>query len=154
MKTILKNRYLIFLLRVALGVYFLYAASAKIIQPAEFATAIRDYQLIPDLLSNIPAVMIPWLEFYCGLFLLLGLFTSSAAVTAFTLMGVFTLAVVSALLRGLEIDCGCGVSLAGVQQVSWLKVAENAGIMAVLYWVAVVPARFAGLDRFRKSAGK
>lgn len=136
MTQILNNKYVILVLRMAAGFYFIYAAQSKIAFPAEFAEAIRAYQIIPDALSSIPAIIFPWIELYCGLFLIFGLFTQSSATIAAGLLFIFTVNVLIALFRGLEIDCGCGVSLTGVERVSWIKVIENSVIILILVLIS------------------
>ena len=52
-------------------------------------------------------VVLPWLELCSGVLLVTGLWLRASAGIATALFGVFTLAVLSALLRGLDISCGC-----------------------------------------------
>ena len=129
---ILENEYFHFVLRIFFGLFFIYASLDKISQPAEFSLAIRAYEIIPDSLSNLFAIFLPWIEFLCGLLLLSGLFIQSSLRVAIGLLLVFTLNILIAVLRGLEIDCGCGVSISGVAKVSWRKVVENICLIALL----------------------
>ncbi len=136
MKNIVQNKYLILILRLLLGGFLIYTAQAKIMHPTEFAQAIRSYEIIPDSMSMLPAIFFPWIEFFCGLFLILGLFTRSSAVLATSLLILFTLNVLIALLRGLEIDCGCGASIAGIEKVSWQKIVENS--VLILFFINII----------------
>jgi uncharacterized membrane protein YphA (DoxX/SURF4 family) len=137
MKSIITNKYIGLVLRIALGIFFIYSSQTKIMHPEAFAQAIRAYQILPDAISNIPAIFLPWLEFYLGLFLIVGYFTRTNAVAAISLLGIFMLLMLSAILRGLEIDCGCGVSLMGVTDASWLKITENL-ILSVLLFILLI----------------
>ena len=67
------------ILRLFLGLLFIYASIPKIADPAYFAAAVQNYQMIPDSLINVVAIILPWLEFVCGLLLLLGYWIRAAA---------------------------------------------------------------------------
>ena len=133
MKDFINNRYFIFILRLAAGLFFIYAGQSKIFHTTEFAQAIRAYDIIPDSLSTI---FLPWIELYCGIFLIAGFYTRSSASVAAGLLILFTINVFIALLRGLDIDCGCGASVSGIERVSWIKIVENSVIILVLFFVS------------------
>lgn len=103
----LSNR-VIGVLRFALGLVFLYASVGKILDPKSFAESLMAYQIFdsPRLIKYV-AVTLPWVEWFCGIFLVLGVFVRSVAVLTSLLLVTFVLAMVSALFRGLEINCGC-----------------------------------------------
>jgi putative oxidoreductase len=94
-------------LRTGLAILFLFAATTKLIDPAEFAQQIANYQLVPWPVAAILAVFLPALEFCLGLALLLGRLEKGALIWAATLLIIFTGALVTAVARGLSIDCGC-----------------------------------------------
>ena len=98
----------IWALRFLLGLVFLHASIGKILDPKSFAENLMAYQIFdsPGLIKYV-AVTLPWVEWFCGVFLLLGVFVRSVSVLTSTLLLVFVLGMVSALLRGLEINCGC-----------------------------------------------
>jgi uncharacterized membrane protein YphA (DoxX/SURF4 family) len=95
------------LARLILGVVFIYAGIDKIIHPAAFAEVIYNYQILPDYLINLTAIVLPWLELVVGLFLLLGLFREGSVFIVTGLMVVFLSAMIFNLARGLDIHCGC-----------------------------------------------
>ena len=132
MNKFFENEYFHFVLRISFGLFFIYASLDKISQPAEFALAIRAYEIIPDNLSNLPAIFLPWVELLCGLLLLSGLYIQSTLRISIGLLLIFTVNILIALLRGLEIDCGCGVSISGVAKVSWKKLLENLCLIILL----------------------
>ncbi len=103
----------LWVISIGLGLILTLAAHDKIMNPADFARAIRAYGLIPGLLSPIPAILLPWLELVCGVSLIFGIFRLAALHIAMFLFGLFAMVVGYALLMGLTIDCGCGVALAG-----------------------------------------
>lgn len=93
--------------RLIVGAIFVYASAGKIIDPSGFAQSIANYRLLPDLLVNISAIWLPWLELFVGVALLSGRLCKGAAALATLLMTAFTAAVASAYFRGLDISCGC-----------------------------------------------
>ena len=65
--------------RLIIGSVFIYAAIDKILDPYTFAADIRNYQILPDMFSNMLALILPWIELYCGLFLILGFYIRTSA---------------------------------------------------------------------------
>jgi uncharacterized membrane protein YphA (DoxX/SURF4 family) len=104
---IMDNRVVPFLIRVILGGIFIYAAAGKILYPEEFSEAIANYQLVPVIFTNLIAITLPWVELIVGLLLLNGFRTQSANVIIFLMICVFSVGAVQALIRGLDINCGC-----------------------------------------------
>jgi uncharacterized membrane protein YphA (DoxX/SURF4 family) len=51
--------------------------------------------------------MLPWTELIVGICLLAGLFVDGAALLSIIMMLVFILAISQAMLRGIDITCGC-----------------------------------------------
>ena len=150
MKELIDNKYIIFVLRLAAGFFFIYAAQSKLFNTAGFAQAIRAYEIIPDSLSTLPAIILPWIELYCGVLLLVGFYTRSSASLAVVLMILFTSNILIALLRGLDIDCGCGASISGVDRVSWSKIIENSFIILILFLISSRESFFLALENKRK----
>lgn len=151
MKNILNNKYFTFIVRLATGIFFVYAAQSKLMHTYEFGEAIRAYQIIPDYLSAIPAIFIPWIELYCGIFLIAGFYTRSSASVSAVLLIILTINILIALLRGLDIDCGCGISLFGIDHISWLKILENIVIIVILMYISRKDSFFLALDNRRKN---
>ena len=93
--------------RLILGAIFIYASIDKIVHPAAFAKAVYHYQLLPDALINLTAIVLPWLELILGIFLAFGLFREGSVSIVTLLLLVFFGAMVFNLARGLDIHCGC-----------------------------------------------
>jgi len=69
---------------------------------------VQGYQLLPPLLEEIVARMVPWLEVLLGIFLLLGLWLNWTLRACLALFAVFIVALSQAIVRGLPLeDCGC-----------------------------------------------
>jgi uncharacterized membrane protein YphA (DoxX/SURF4 family) len=131
--------------RFVLGVIFIYASLDKIQQPADFARVIQNYDMIPVILTNLAAIILPWLELYCGVFLIIGLFLRASAGMIATLMLLFIIAMATALIRGLEIDCGCyGME----SQISSGRILEDVGLLIMALYVTFFPGSKAACDNF------
>jgi uncharacterized membrane protein YphA (DoxX/SURF4 family) len=95
------------LCRIILGGVFIYASIDKIVHPHAFAKIIHNYQLLPDLLVTLPAIVLPWLEMISGLFLVAGIFRRASAVILSSMLLMFGTAITINLIRGITFDCGC-----------------------------------------------
>ena len=93
--------------RLVLGGVFVVAGALKVPDPAAAVRAVRAYQLLPEPLVGPVAFGLPVVEIAIGLALLAGVFVRTAAIASAVLLTVFVLAVASAWVRGLQIDCGC-----------------------------------------------
>ena len=94
-------------MQIALGAVFLAAAIPKIADPPAFAHMIYNYRLLPGVLVNALALVMPWVEFVVGLALVAGVWKREAALVAAALLVVFLGAIGWNLIRGHAIDCGC-----------------------------------------------
>ncbi len=119
------------LLRLALGGVFIAASVDKILHPAAFASIVRDYKVLPDALSNVTALVLPWLELVLGLQLLAGVWRASALVLANLLLLLFWTTLVVNYFRGLDVGCGC-FSTSADQQHSMLWYVVRDGLFIVL----------------------
>jgi len=95
------------LCRIVLGVVLIYASIDKISNPEDFGKIIYSYQLLPEEMINLTAIILPWLELITGLLLIFQLWIPGTVLLTNILFIVFITAILSALLRGLDIDCGC-----------------------------------------------
>ncbi len=93
--------------RVALGLVMVVAGALKISNPDEAVRAVQAYQILPSGIDQVVGYALPLVEIVIGLLLIIGLGTRIAAVLAGIFMVVFIVAVSSAWIRGLSIDCGC-----------------------------------------------
>lgn len=95
------------LLRIALGVLFVTAALPKIYNPPSFAHMIYNYKLVPGLLLNAMALVLPWVELFCGIALVLGIWKQTAAGIVLAMLLVFVAALGINVLRDNAVNCGC-----------------------------------------------
>ena len=127
-------RYLPATVRIALGVIFIYAALIKIADPVGFAGSVAAYQILPYFASYFAAAVLPFTELACGLLLVLGYRVRSGTLIIAGMNLVFMAALASAIVRGLDIDCGC-FKQGGEKTSPWVALARDAAFLAMAFVV-------------------
>ncbi len=125
--------------RLILGGVFLYAGFVKIGEPTGFAGSVAAYRLFPYFGNYLAAAVLPWLEALCGLLLISGYRTRAAASLVLLLILAFMVALVSTLVRGLDIDCGC-FRHGGEKTSAWTALARD-GMLLLMALVVLRGAR-------------
>jgi len=128
MKNILSSKYILLLSRFLLGMVFIAASVEKIALPEIFAVNVQAYQILPLSIVNLVALIIPWIELLCGVFLISGTFVRSSSFLLSALLSLFIIMLISAIMRGLIIDCGC-FGASSDSKVGWLRVIEDIGLL-------------------------
>lgn len=116
------------LLRVGLGLLFVYAASTKLADMGQFAEEIANYRMLPASLVPLLAAAVMGLEIVAGTLLVLGTATRASAAVLSALLLVFIVALSQALLRGVDLRCGC---FGGSDMATWGTVARDVAMLAV-----------------------
>jgi hypothetical protein len=117
----------------AIGVAGLFATAAipKILAPAEFASIIWRYDLLPDVAVNLTVLFLPWLELVCAIGLVC---IPRIRLEIYWLLGIllaaFTIATALNLLRGISAPCGCFGSASSDPPATWWHVLRNLGFLA------------------------
>lgn len=117
-------------LRVTLGAVFIYAAIPKIVDPVAFAGSVAAYRILPYFWNYAAAAVLPFLELICGTLLILGIRVRTGAIIIAALNVVFMAALASAMVRGLDIDCGC-FRQGGERTAPWVAFARDAVFLAM-----------------------
>lgn len=123
------------ILRIGLGLLFIYASAEKIYNPVGFADAIANYRILPAQLINPAALLLPWVEFLCGVLLVAGIFIKGSAMIVNTLMVIFIAAFFSSLYRGLDITCGCFSLESTAKHKIWVYILRDFVILTAGVWV-------------------
>lgn len=119
--------------QITIGVLFAIAGLAKVGDLSSFAGQIHNFRILPIAAENAMAMTLPWIEIVCALALVTGVRARAGSLLAAGMLVVFTAAVALALVRGLDIACGC-FGTADASRVGALKVLENVGMLA-LAWI-------------------
>ncbi len=104
---LLYDHRLALLCRLVLGVVFIISALGKLLDPQDFARATAAFRILPIQTVNLFAMVLPWVEMMCGALLIVNRKVPAAALILAGLNAMFILVIVSAMARGLDIDCGC-----------------------------------------------
>lgn len=135
--------------RMVLGVVFLVAGAEKLGALDQFGHAIANYQIVPIPLVNIAALLFVWFEITAGILLIAGAAVRGSALVSSALLVAFLIAILTAMARGLKIDCGCFVSANGAsgEQVGWPKVMEDVGLLILALFLIYFPHSYLTIDR-------
>jgi uncharacterized membrane protein YphA (DoxX/SURF4 family) len=149
---LLGHRHARLVLRLTLGIVFIAASLDKARHPLAFARAVSYYHIIPDEMINTFALVVPWVELLAGAALVIGIASRGAALLIGGLLVVFTIALVSAIARGIDISCGCFSTTPGEGH----KVGYDLVVRDILMIVAAIPLVLRGagtlsLDDLRRA---
>lgn len=120
-------------LRLILGLVFLYAGVPKVVDPVGFAAHVAAYRVLPYFAVYVVAAVLPWLETICGGLLVVGIRVRAAATLLLLLDLAFMALLASAIVRGLDIDCGCFIRT-GKGTSPWAALGRD----LLIFWLAAV----------------
>jgi uncharacterized membrane protein YphA (DoxX/SURF4 family) len=140
---------LLLLVRLGLAVVFLFAARAKILDPQSFAESVKAFDILPTHLAILATFTIPWAEALCAVLLAVGLWTRSAALVLSLQIAVFIAGILSVLLRGLSVKCGCfgEYDFLCSGPLGWCNIGQNALLFAASILILFRGPGSASLDR-------
>jgi hypothetical protein len=85
--------------------------------------------LLPDIIINLLALVLPMLELFLATSLLSGIYTRGASFIASILFLVFATALSINLIRGLDISCGCFGKSSG--SITWLYLIRDLSLFLI-----------------------
>ncbi len=133
--------------RWTLAYVFFAACWYKVLDPADFALSVATYGILPTVLVNPFAIIVPWLEFTAALMLLTGFRAQAGALLTGAMMLIFTIALVIALIEGLDMSCGCFASTETGESINRMTLLRDVLLMAISAYVLVYDRRPLGVDR-------
>jgi putative oxidoreductase len=134
----MNRRIALALLRIAVGALFIYAAWTKLPAFDAFAEEIANYRLLPPSLVPFFAAGLPGIELLAGAMLVTNRWPRSAALLLSILLAVFIGALSQALLRGINLTCGC---FGGAEVATWGTVARDGVILGCTLAIAATAKR-------------
>jgi putative oxidoreductase len=138
LKSLLSHKIVILLIRIFLGGIFIIASLDKITDPQAFATSILHYKVVGPTLALCTATILPSLELLCGLSLLIGLYPRGCELLMTLMLIGFTILISSALVRGLDISCGCFSQDPTVHNIGYQKILENCALIILSMWLLFI----------------
>ncbi len=123
-------------LRLAIAAVFVWASVDKIAHPDRFADIVKDYNLLPAWGINPFALMLPYVEVTVALFLIVGLWTPSAALVGTGMTVMFMGAITAALAQGYsDLHCGCFTTSQEGKGEAWSLLFHDAILLAACAWL-------------------
>ena len=95
------------LIRLGLGAMFIYSAWSKLQDPRVFQTMVDNYRLLPACMTALFSVTMSMAELLVGAMFLFTKWTREAAFAPVVMLAMFLVALTQALIRDLDISCGC-----------------------------------------------
>ena len=135
------------IVRLALGGLLVYASVGKVTHAEDFATALSNYRMLPSGMIFLGSLIMPWLELLLGLLLLTGIWKSTSAFMTAVLFLVFTLAVAQAIVRGIDISCGCFYLTSSEDRISSLTLIRNLFLFTCSLFIMTGPKENKGPAR-------
>ncbi|QUX30745.1 DoxX family membrane protein [Nocardiopsis akebiae] len=135
--------------RVGLAGVLVFAAVSKF-PPALSVQAVEAYDLFPAEVARFIGYTLPLFELALAALLLVGLATRYVGAVSALLMVVFIAGILSAMARGLSIDCGCfggGGQVDPEETTYGLSIARDIAFAAMGAFVAVWPRSPFAVDR-------
>ncbi|MCD6352608.1 MAG: DoxX family membrane protein [Proteobacteria bacterium] len=148
-KKIITHPYTALFCRIVLGGIFICASWDKILNPEQFAGTVENYLILPTESVNLFAIILPWLELICGIFLISGLFTGGTTLVIIFMMTGFLIALSSVLIRGIDTSCGC-FSSNGTHSINILFLVRDTILFACALQVFFYDRQILSLDTFMK----
>jgi uncharacterized membrane protein YphA (DoxX/SURF4 family) len=78
---------------------------------------------VPYWLLNPGTVVLPWIEFVCGLFLIIGFVSRASAILIGLMIIMFNTMVLINMYWGAPITCGCYDTVG--EPIGWMKISKN-----------------------------
>ena len=110
------------ILQFVVGGAFVFAGVLKMADPEKFAIDVSNFRLLPYAMIHPVAIILPGIEVVAGALVLAGIRLKASALVISGLTAIFFIAIVLALARGLNIECGC-FGTAGGKQIGLLTLA-------------------------------
>jgi uncharacterized membrane protein YphA (DoxX/SURF4 family) len=136
-------------LRLGLGVLFLYTGWVKAADPTAFLLNIRSFQMLPDPWAAWLAMGLPWLEIFTGVALIAGVLLDGALLCSAGMFTVFLVALLYSWHRGLDVTCGC---FGRQENATDYPMAILQDVVFLAVTLAVIGHRWVTLRRARRAA--
>lgn len=128
-------------IRILIGILFLYSGFFKAMAPDSFVKIIMQYNIVPEMMAPYLAIVLPYIELMLGLFLFVGFRIRTISFIGFFLMLAFTIGLSVNVVRGASFDCGCfELSRFGLSEEVSIKLVIR-DILFVLFFIILFRAR-------------
>jgi uncharacterized membrane protein YphA (DoxX/SURF4 family) len=119
------------ILRILLGLFFVFSGLAKFVSLPAFHEVLASYAIVPEFLRTVLLYSIPGLECLLGVFLLIKFRSAATSFMLLLLVFIFTVAAYLKYQSGQIADCGCFGTLLERKN-DWKLFAGNTLLMVLL----------------------
>jgi uncharacterized membrane protein YphA (DoxX/SURF4 family) len=123
--------------RLFIGGMFIYTGIIHFLDPAGFAKAITNYQLLPFWSINIFTITLPFIELFAGLAIVSGRFEKGGSLITTLMLASFTVALGISLYKGLDISCGCFSTDPEAGKISWLYMLRDVTLFIISFTIFI-----------------
>jgi len=141
--------------RLLLGAVFIIASIDKLERPWDFGRAIFVYDFLRGplvYLINLIAIIMPPLELVTGLLLIVNKWVRPAALLILAMNLMFIVAIASVMVRGMDIDCGCGLDVGIIAMLAGTQADAGAIVRDLVFLVMNLVVLLSPLSTNRKKA--
>ena len=124
-------------LRLGLGVMFLYSAWGKILDPGAFQTMVDNYRMLPAGVTAIFAATMSMAELLVGVMFIFSKWTREAAFATAVMLAMFIVALAQAQIRGLAISCECFGEAEKEPRAVLVALVRDVVLVAPVVWLVV-----------------
>jgi uncharacterized membrane protein YphA (DoxX/SURF4 family) len=117
-----------YLFRFALAALFVWAAVGKLADVSAFAAQVHNFRMVPVPLENLFAMTLPWVELTAAVLLVTNLAPRAGTLVLGFLLVVFLVAILAAIVRDLDIACGC-FGTHDAARTGWVTLARDVGML-------------------------
>ena len=121
--------------RFLLGGIFIWASWSKISDPGGFAIIVQNYQILPEVLVGPFAVILPWLELICGIFLITGFMINGSIVLIDMMLLIFIVSFMANVFRGIDVSCGCFSTEIKMTGSMFVYLMRDLAMLAIGIWI-------------------
>ena len=133
-----RSRPLLIVLRIVLGLVFIYASIDKVVHPDQFAEIMQDYEILPNAVVNLAALWLAWIEVVLGVCLIAGVWVKATALMVTGLTVVFIGGLAIALTRGVGLHCGCFSTDPGGDARTWISLWQEGLLLLACVWLTIL----------------
>ncbi|HLT40346.1 MAG TPA: MauE/DoxX family redox-associated membrane protein [Enhygromyxa sp.] len=127
--------------RLVAGGVFVFAGVQKLLDPAAFAQDIANYQAFPYWTWNLAAGIVPVTEILAGLAVLIGFKRRAGAIVLGSLTVAFIGLILSVIVRGIDLNCGCFGEAVEASTVGWPLLLRDVGLLLAIVAAYLPPER-------------
>jgi putative oxidoreductase len=144
------NRFLILIFRLLLAAVFLLSSFGKLVDIEQYSVdAVYNFGILPMVLARPFGLVMPFIELFCGLGLLLGVVTRLSALGVGLMSVAFFIAKAVVLSQGRHIDCGCFGAI--VETLASVTIYMDIPMAVMAFLIVIAPDRsrhFVAISRF------